>query len=116
MAAPKNNKNAVGNKGGARPDYATRKKISTFKGMVLNYVIGIMKKGAKEEKNALVYRCISAVLPRPIELQGEFEGKLTLDFIKNAPNNELARIIKEGINTGSSKRVSKKGTGKTEAK
>jgi len=80
MAAPRGNKNAKGNSGG-KP-WMERKKISTFKGLVLNYAIRVMRQGTKEEKKVLVQRAITSVLPRPIELGGEGGEPIIVKIIK----------------------------------
>jgi len=69
MAAAFGNQNALGGNGGARPDKKTRKKISTFKRLVLDWGIKIMRGKDEELKKQLVLKAISAIIPR--ELIGE---------------------------------------------
>ena len=74
MAAPKGNHNAIGNKGGRKP-LLEEKKISKFKGLVLDYATEIMEGKNIKAKQELVLRAINNVLPRTIEgtgLGGEF--------------------------------------------
>ena len=63
------NKHALGNKGGARPDKITRKKIATFKGLVLDWANKVMEGKDEELKKQLVLRSITGILPREITIE-----------------------------------------------
>ncbi len=78
MAAKPGNKNAVGNRGrGSKEQEAL---ITKFKGLILVEAIKIMEKGTKQEKDALILRSITSVLPRTIEGSGE-EGEFLLRWL-----------------------------------
>jgi hypothetical protein len=64
MPAPKGNQNALGNSGNAQID---RKKVSTFKGMVLDYVIKVMQGKNEKLKREIVLKSIGHILPRQFE-------------------------------------------------
>lgn len=76
MPAPRGNKFSLGGNGGARPDAPTRKKISTFKGLVLNYAIKIMNSQDEVKKFELVLKSIGKILPT--EIAGEGGGDISM--------------------------------------
>ena len=76
------NKNAVGNKGGRSPDKATRKKIQTFKGLVLNKAIRIMRGKDEELKLDLIMKAINSILPKAIEMPEDADGEIHIKWGK----------------------------------
>ena len=63
------NQNAIGNRGGARPNKKIRKKQETFKGLVLDFAIKTMEGKDEDKKWQLVQRSINSMIPR--EMVGE---------------------------------------------
>jgi len=78
--APKGNKFATGNKGGGRPEGETRKKIATFKGLILDEAIKVLKGNQEDKKWQLILRAITAIMPR--EITGEDGGEIVLKIAK----------------------------------
>ena len=67
--ALKGNKNAVGNKGGARPDETTRIRIFEIKGLTFDYIKKTFAGKDEIFKKQMVLKLIGVIFPR--EITGE---------------------------------------------
>ena len=87
MAAPINNTNAKGNKGGRPYSKENRKKAAMLKGLVLDYAIKIMRSKSQSKemkflKQRIVERILSTCVPRPIELSGSDDKSIEVKWSK----------------------------------
>jgi len=90
MGAPLGNKYALGNKGGTTPDGKNRKKISKFKGLILDEMFRIFKSTDPkniEYKRQIMLKAITCILPRALEV-GNQDGE---PFVIQNILNELEK-------------------------
>jgi len=85
MAAPKNNTNAVGNKGGRNKNVNLQKKVDTFKGLVLDDIIEVMQGKNKTKKWELTMRCVNNILPRSVEVGDPDGNPIQMGFVALPP-------------------------------
>jgi len=85
--APQGNKFAMGNKGGARPDLETRKKIAIFKGLILDEAIKVLKGNQEDKKWKLILRAITAIIPK--EITGEDGGEVIVKITHYGNNTAI---------------------------
>jgi len=71
MGAPTGNQNALGNRGGKPYSAENREKAATFKGLVLDECLRIMREGSLSQKRDLMMRTIASCLPRETAFQVE---------------------------------------------
>jgi hypothetical protein len=73
MAAPKGNKNALGNKGGRPATNSTsyRNRVVKFRGLVVEEMEAVLKNGPEDKKFDLIKRMGPYCIPRDIQLSGD---------------------------------------------
>jgi hypothetical protein len=99
MAAPIENKNAIGNKGGKPYSKENREKAATLKGLALDWMMEKMQGDDEAIKKEIVMRIATTCIPQVVE--GDSEAPLFIRVIKEiADKNGISDVSTINNSTG----------------